>query len=65
MLSLLIVALWGLGTDSTIGADIVSYARSRMGQKVGNGECTSLAEEALHHCDARGPTRFRESGGTR
>ena len=55
MLSLLIVALWGLGADATLGEDIVSYARSKMGQKVGNGECTSLAEEALHHCDARRP----------
>ena len=62
MLSLLIVALWGLGADTTLGDDIVSYARSKMGQKVGNGECTSLAEEALHHCDATGPTRSGDLG---
>jgi hypothetical protein len=55
MFPLLIVALWGLGSDTTLGAEIVAYARSKMGQKVGNGECTSLAVEALRQCDARRP----------
>lgn len=55
MFPMLIVALWGLGPDTTLGDDIVAYARSKMGEKVGNGECTSLAVEALRHCEARRP----------
>ena len=55
MFPMLIVALWGLGPDSTLGDNIVAYARSKVGQKVGNGECTSLAVDALRQCHARRP----------
>ncbi len=55
MFPLLIVALWGLGPNPTLGDDIVAYARSKLGQKVGNGECTSLAVDALRQCHARRP----------
>ncbi len=55
MFPYLIVAALGLGSDSTLGDDIVAYARSKMGQKVGNGECTVLAVEELRRCDARRP----------
>jgi len=55
MFPMLIVALWGLGGSPTLGDDIVAYARSKLGQKVGNGECTSLAVDALRHCHARRP----------
>ena len=55
MFPMLLVALWGLGPDTTLGDDIVAYVRSKLGQKVGNGECTALAVEALRHCDARRP----------
>ena len=55
MFPMLIVALWGLGPDTTLGDDIVAYARSKVGQKVGNGECTSLAVDALRQCHARRP----------
>src|SRR5271166_5673577 len=55
MVPMLLVVLWGLGPDTTLGDDIVAYARSKLGQKVGNGECTTLAVEALRRCDARRP----------
>ena len=55
MFPMLLVALWGLGPDTTLGDDVVAYARSKLGQKVGNGECTALAVEAIRHCDARQP----------
>jgi hypothetical protein len=55
MFPMLLVALWGLGPDTTLGDDVVAYACSKLGQKVGNGECTALAVEALRHCDARRP----------
>jgi hypothetical protein len=55
MFPMLLVALWGLGPDTTLGDDIVAYARLKLGQKVGNGECTALAVESLRHCDARRP----------
>jgi hypothetical protein len=55
MFLLLVASVCGLASDANLGSDIVAYARSKMGQKVGNGECTTLAVEALHHCDARQP----------
>ena len=55
MFPLLIVALWGPGPTPSLGDDVVAYARSKLGQKVGNGECTSLAVYALRHCNARRP----------
>ena len=55
MFPMLLVAVWGPGPDTTLGDDIVAYVRSKLGQKVGNGECTALAVEALRHCDARRP----------
>ena len=55
MIPLLIASLCGQGSDASLGSEIVAYARSQMGQKVGNGECTSLAVEALRHCDASRP----------
>ena len=55
MFPMLIVALWELGSNPTLGDDVVAYARSKLGQKVGNGECTSLAVDALRQCHARRP----------
>jgi hypothetical protein len=56
MFPMFLVALWGLGPDATLKEDIAAYARSRLGQKVVNGECTALAVEALRHC-ATAPLR--------
>jgi hypothetical protein len=41
--------------DAPLNDEIVEYARSKLGQKVGNGECTSLAVDALRQCGARRP----------
>jgi hypothetical protein len=38
---------------------VVEFARDFVGKKVGSGECTSLASEALKHADAR---RYRLGG---
>ncbi len=57
MLALVLVMLAGPGPS--LGDDIAAYARSKLGQKVGNGECTSLAVEALRHCGARRPDAAR------
>jgi hypothetical protein len=43
------------GIDAPLGDEIVQFARSKLGQKVGNGECTSLAVAALRHCGAQRP----------
>jgi len=55
MVPMLVVALSGLVLDPPLGDEIVAYARSKVGQKVGNGECTSLVVDVLRHCDARRP----------
>ncbi len=55
MLPILLVALWGPAPKPTLGDEIVAYARSKLGEKVGNGECTSLAQAALCNCNARRP----------
>ncbi len=55
MLSFLLVAFWSMAPEKTLGDDVVAYARSQMGKKVGNGECTTLAVEVLRQCKARRP----------
>jgi hypothetical protein len=45
--------------DAPVGDQIVQFARSKLGQKVGNGECTTLAAQALRHCGARRPDTFQ------
>ncbi len=55
MLVIMMLATWCLGPQSSLGDEIVAYARTRIGQKVGDGQCTALAEAALRHCHARRP----------
>jgi hypothetical protein len=38
---------------STVGEKIVAFCKERKGQTVGNGECASLAEQALRAAGAR------------
>jgi hypothetical protein len=45
--------------DAPIGDQVVQFAHSRLGQKVGNGECTSLAAAALRECGAKRPDTIR------
>jgi hypothetical protein len=61
MVLLLVALLWT--SDISLGESIVSFARSKVGQKVGNGECTSLAVQALRHCHARRPDPVRGEWG--
>ena len=53
--------LWAtaIGEDAPLGESIVSFARSKVGQKIGDGECTSLAVQALRHCHAQRPDPVR------
>jgi hypothetical protein len=53
MVAILVVLLCGI--EAPIGDEIAAFARSKVGQKVGNGECTSLAVAALRHCGAQRP----------
>ena len=36
----------------TVGAKVVAFAQSKLGEKVGDGECASLAASALAHAGA-------------
>ena len=42
MLPILFVVRWGPASKMDLGDEIGAYARSKIGEKVGNGECTSL-----------------------
>src|SRR6266480_28368 len=53
MLTILVLAICGL--DASVNEKVVQYAHSKLGQRVGNGECTSLAVEALRQSEARRP----------
>ena len=55
---LLLVALL-CASDAPLGEGIVSFAHARLGQKVGDGECTALAVQALRHCHAQRPDPVR------
>jgi len=57
----MIALLWA--SDAPLGEGIVAFARSRLGQKVGDGECTSLAVQALRHCHAQRPDPVRGDWG--
>jgi hypothetical protein len=43
-----------------IGAQIVAFARDRMGNEVGDGECYDLADQALHSAGARSAPDYGE-----
>lgn len=47
-----------LGGDPPTGEKVVAFARSRLGQTVGDGDCTALAREALRQAGA-GRSRTR------
>src|SRR5215203_595960 len=48
---------------SDINTRVVSYLESRLGQRVGGGECAHLAVEALRASGARTPAGPRRPGG--
>jgi hypothetical protein len=41
------------GVDGSMNEQVVEYARSKLGERVGDGECSSLAAEALRHAGAK------------
>ena len=49
------------GIDAPLNEQVVEYARSKLGQKVGDGQCSTLAAQALRHAGAR---IRRGDGGT-
>jgi hypothetical protein len=58
----MILILVGLlcGIDSPVNEGVVEFARSKLGQRVGDGECTALAAEALRYA---GASRSRSKPG--
>jgi hypothetical protein len=46
-----------------LGEKVVEFARSKVGERVGDGQCTSLATEALRHAGASLPGRGHPSWG--
>ena len=41
------------GVDGSMNEQVVEYARSKLGEKVGDGQCSSLAAAALRHAGAK------------
>jgi hypothetical protein len=52
---ILVLALLLCGVDAPVNEKVVEFARSKLGQQVGDGQCTALAVEALQHAGARRP----------
>ncbi len=57
---ILILLTLACGIDAPLNEQVVEYAVSKLGQKVGNGQCSTLAVEALRHAGAR--IRRRDDG---
>jgi hypothetical protein len=51
MIVLLLALVCGL--DDSMNEQVVEFARSKLGEKVGDGECSTLAAEALRHAGAK------------
>jgi hypothetical protein len=56
-----ILMLLACGIDAPLNDKVIEYARSQIGQQVGNGECSTLAAEALRYAGVR---RRRGEPGT-
>ena len=48
-----ILVLLACGIDAPLNDKVVEFARSKLGEQVGNGECSSLAAAALRYAGAR------------
>jgi hypothetical protein len=53
MKMIVILLALACGTDAALNEQVVEFARSKLGQKVGDGQCSSLAAEALRHAGGR------------
>jgi hypothetical protein len=51
-----LIAVWLGQEPPPLNQKVLEFARERLGQKVGDGECFALAFEALRHAGARRPT---------
>jgi hypothetical protein len=47
--------------DDTLGAHVVAFARSQQGRRVGSGECTDLADQALQQSGGRATDAYAEA----
>lgn len=50
---ILILLTLACGIDAPLNEQVVEYAVSKLGQKVGDGQCSTLAVAALRHAGAR------------
>jgi len=50
---ILILAAFLCRIENSLNEKVVEFARSHVGEQVGNGQCTALAVEALRHSGAR------------
>lgn len=41
------------GTDESLNEQVVGYARAKLGEKVGDGQCSTLVAEALRQAGAK------------
>src|SRR3954451_22852116 len=55
MLAVLIILL--CGSDASLNDKVVEFARAKLGQVVGDGQCSSLVSAALRNSGARRPRR--------
>jgi hypothetical protein len=55
MAMVLLVALLLCVADAPVNEKVLEFARSKLGERVGDGECTALAVEALRHAGAARP----------
>ena len=64
--ALLTTALFGLvspavAEPATMNDRVVAFCKDNLGQKVGDGECSDLADAALNQAGAKPRTSFKES----
>jgi hypothetical protein len=52
-----------VGQPTAINDKVVEFCNDHLGEKVGEGECSNLAEAALQHAGAKPWTTFKESPG--
>jgi hypothetical protein len=60
---LALLAIGLLAEPLPLNEQVVAFARSKLGQRVGNGECTTLVAAALRHAGARLPGRGQGAWG--
>jgi hypothetical protein len=55
-------SVWSAEEPTPLNERVVEFARSRMGQRVGDGQCSTLVAEALRNAGARPTGRGRSWG---